>query len=614
MPAERPLTPSGARLREALLRSGSSLTADGRVMSLALSEIRRAFGGRDDAPSLDQLRIALRVFFAGHQELSPTQIRYVCHGVAVPLDEQQGGRLIDDSALFESLMALLGKYERQERRFRKFYQGLLQGYFSFTNDAGPQSNAQINWTGLRRYLDEHLPALHADARRRGIVPEWLDTLRDHANLLTDDPCSRYASHLATGETAELTQVFDGLGIDSNSWVWEEVVMAYVRSVCERDDAGFQDALGDVLAYVNGRAHIKLPQLLAVRAAALVVRRYSDCRERPEHERLRDACLTLIGNPWIDPTAWDAHVNHEPARQMVEGWLKRRLIRDFFELLAKDGAADLRRLNYWLKWEPEISDMWFVLGRDAQRNKSAAFTNVRKRMAGKDRRLTDATDDNNAFVMRIGSLLVVEFGVTGNACYAFEASRFPVDLDAPAFSLYAIKNRRVAALWLSHSGYSWEQNFDVKLRGLLRTTPVTPVTPVAPRATATQSRAAPTPPRRPSPTPPPVPNTSNRPAGPFDGLMPRVAPPLMSPPPEHPAAPLAGVVPRDARRTRSESFEHELRDALSLCEASGFEWEDNRSNGGALWVLLEQRRQRPHLANRLDALGFEFKPGQGFWLK
>lgn len=601
-----------------MLRNGPSLTADARVMSVALREIRRAFGGRDDTPSLDQLKIALRTFFAGRQGLSPTQIRYVCYGVAVPLDDRQGERLIDDRALFRSLMALLGDYEQQERRFRKFYQGLLQGYFSFTSDSGQQSDPHANWVGLRRYLDERLPAVHASASERGIVPEWLDTLREHANLLTDDPCSRYASHLASGRTAELAQVFDGLGIDSNSWVWEEVVMAYVRSVCERDDAEFQDALGDVLAYVNGRADIKLPQLLAVRAAARVIRRYAKCRNRPEHERLRDTCLTLIGNPWIDPTAWDAHVNHEPARQMVEGWLKRRLIRDFFELLAKDGAADLRRLNYWLKWEPEISDMWFVLGRDAQRNKSAAFTNVRKRMAGKDRILADAADDNNAFVMRVGSLLVVEFGVTGNACYAFEASRFPVDLDAPAFSLYGMKNRRVAALWLSHSGYTWEQNFDMKLRGLLRTTPATPATP---RATAAPSRAAATPPRatatppsRPQVTPPPVSRAPNRPAGPFDGLMPREASPLVSPPPERPAAPLEGLVPRDARRTRAESFDRELRDVLSLCELSGFEWEDNRSNGGALWVLLEQRRQRPHLANRLEALGFEFKPGQGFCLK
>ncbi|SAK99805.1 hypothetical protein AWB78_05829 [Caballeronia calidae] len=556
-----------------MLRNGLSLTTDTRVMSMALSDIRGAFGGDGGAPSLDQLKIALRAFFTDRKDLSPTQIRYVCYGVAVPLDDEEGERLIDDQALFRSLMALLSDYERQERRFRKFYQGLLQGYFGFTSDADPASAAHVNWIGLRRYLNERLPFVHESANRRGMVPEWLDTLREHANLLSDDPCSRYASSFAAGETAELAEVFDGLGIDSNSWVWEEVVMAYVRSVCERGEAEFQDALGDVLRYVNGRADIKLPQLLAVRAAALAVKRYAECRNRPEHERLRDTCLTLIGNPWIDPTAWDAHVNHEPARQMVEGWLKRRLIRDFFEVLAKDGAADLRRLNYWLKWEPEITDMWFVLGKDAQRNKTSAFTNVRKRMAGKDRILTDAADDNNAFIMRIGSLLVIEYGVTGNACYAFEESRFPVDLDAPAFSIYGMKNRRVAALWLSHNGSSWERNFDMKLRELLHKAP-------APK------RAAGTPSRQASVTRPP-----HRPAGPFDGLM-----------------------PREASRVVLDRVERELRDVLSLCEASGFEWEDNRPNGGALWVLLEQRRQRPYLAERLDALGFQFKAGRGFWLK
>ncbi|MDR5760697.1 EH signature domain-containing protein [Caballeronia sp. LZ035] len=564
MPIDRSLTFAGARLRQAML-GGSPLSGDTRVMSIALSDIRHAFGGESGAPSLDQLNVALRTFFSGRKDLSPTHVKYVCYGVSVPLDEDGNQRLIDDSVLFNRLIGLLSDYERQERRFRNCYQGLLQSYFSFANHVGEASTAHANWVRLRRYLQDRFPTVLEGAGRLGMIPDWLGTLRDHANLLTDHPCRRYARHLAEGETAELARVFDGLGIDSNSWVWEEVVMAYVHSVCERGNAEFQGALDDVLAYVTGRAAIKLPQLLAVRAAAFAVKRYAQCRNRPEHERLRDTCLSLIGNPWIDPTAWNAHVRHEPARQMVEGWLKRRLIRDFFEVLAKDGAADLRRLNYWLKWEPEISDMWFVLGKDAQRNRSAAFTDVRKRMAGRDRILVDAIDENNAFIMRIGSLLVVEFGVTGNACYFFEASRFPGDLSTAVFSRHGLKNKQVAALWLPHTVYSWEANFDFKMRELLQKEP-----------------------------------TSPRPAG--------------ESPRQEPAAPFDGLMPAKASRSDSDSVEGPLQEILSLCEANGIEWEDNRPKGGALWVLLEQCRQHPRLVDGLDKLGFAFKPGRGFWLK
>jgi hypothetical protein len=473
MPADRPLTPIGRKLLEAMLQDRPAAWGDTRVMPLALREIRHAFGDHSDAPSLDQLKRALRAFFADRTDLSPTQVKYVCYGVTVPRDDTENGeRIIDDRTLFDTLFDVLRDYETQERRFRQCYQGLLQGYFGFRHDHGEESAAQSNWIELRHYLNEQLPGIHANAKSRGFVPVWLDTLSEHDNLLTDDPCSRYADKFETGKTDDLRALFGGIGIESNSWVWDEVVMAYVRSVCERGDAEFHDALRCVVPFLNGKATIKLPQLLAIRATAAVVTRYAQCGNRPEHDGLRDACVALIGNPWLDPTAWRARVGHEPARQMVEGWLKRRLIKDFFEVLAKDGAADLRRLKYWLKWEPEISDMWFVLGEDAQDNRTAAFNSVRKRMAGRDRLLTDAAADNNAFVMRIGSLLVIEFGVTGNACYVFDDSKCPVDLDARAFSIRRLKNQVRAALRLSHNG-SWEYNFDARLREALDRAPTAP---------------------------------------------------------------------------------------------------------------------------------------------
>ena len=58
---------------------------------------------------------------------------------------------------------------------------------------------------------------------------------------------------------------------------------------------------------------------------------------------------------------------DEAREMILGWLRRRLIKDFFELLSEDRAAEPRRLNYWLRFEPAIEDMWFVLGSQARRS-------------------------------------------------------------------------------------------------------------------------------------------------------------------------------------------------------------------------------------------------------
>jgi len=241
-------------------------------------------------------------------------------------------------------------------------------------------------------------------------------------------------------------------------------------VCQGADEVFKGQMQAVLDLVNGTTAVTLPAALSVAATAMIVTRYAHCTDHPEHAGLRDTCVQWIGNPWVKRTAWDAAVNHEPARLMVNSWLKQRLIKDFFELLAADGAADLRRLNYWLKWEPQISDMWFVLGQDAASSRATDFVELRKRMSGRDRRLQDSNPMNNAFVMRIGPLVVIEFGVTGNACYMFAASDFKANLDQRMLGMYELKQRVSVAARLSHAGSNWEGKFDQEIRRLLQRVP------------------------------------------------------------------------------------------------------------------------------------------------
>ena len=62
-------------------------------------------------------------------------------------------------------------------------------------------------------------------------------------------------------------------------------MAYVRAVCDKDDGQFQQSLAGVLQLVNGQSELKLPQLLAVQATAMVVKRYSGCANRPETRKV-----------------------------------------------------------------------------------------------------------------------------------------------------------------------------------------------------------------------------------------------------------------------------------------------------------------------------------------
>ena len=621
MPDSRPLNALRASLAAALrMRSGhhGPVWGDPKAMTTALKAVKLAFGGADsmEHPDREDLLEAVLRFHRDHQAATFTQLKYVCYGVTVPVGAD-GWRLIDRTPLFARLMALVDERSGQAKQFRRCYQGLIAGYFGFNHDTKNPAAAGSNWLSLRGFLGSRLAPVAEAARRRGREPEWLTTLAQHRNLLDDRPCVRYAVALRRGDRSELAEVCKGLGIERSSWVWHEAVMAYVHEVVKGDDAGFKSDLLKVLPLIDGRHDdLQLPATVALEAAALLVLRYADCAEKPEHDDLRDVCLRRIGNPWLERPAWDASVKSEPARRMVEGWLKRRLIKDFFELLAHDGAADVRRLNYWLKWEPRISEMWFVLGTDARNNRTKKFADVVARMAGYDRSLTNCPDHrNNAFVMRIGSLLVIEFGTTGNACYIFEASDFVTSLDKRGLSIHALKQVQHATR-LSHA-WQWEFKFDGDLGALLgEAAPAAlPAALGAVQRVQEVDLAAADPPegalRSNAPSAePPTPGGGYRPS--WSAFTPSA-----------PAPARAKDRPEPPNREPDETLEQANRDAQSRTLIGdldlhirnlGMTVEDNRSKGGALWLRLPESRLPPGFAMQklIESYGFRFAKGKGFY--
>jgi hypothetical protein len=599
MPNLRPLDALRARLRAELDPQHifqSPGWADTRVMTEALRIIKRDLGGNDGGePTQDVLQESLQRFADTRQVANFTELKYVCYGVTVPL-ENRHWRVIDSEPLFNDLIGFVRQRESQPKQFRRCYQGLLSGYFGFDRHVESKGSGPGNWNSLRGFLGDSLRPMLKASTQRGTTPDWVRALDDHRNLLTEDACSRYAKGLLRDDPSELKTVCEALGVASNSWVWEETLMTYVRLVCEYKDLEFKRRLPNLLKLVDGQMEMKLPDMLASKAVAMAVARYSHCEDRVEHTALRDRCLRWIGNPWLQRAAWDAQVNHEPARKMVESWLKRRLIKDFFELLAHDGSADLRRLNYWLKWEPQITDMWFVLGTDARNNHSAPFLEVRKRMSGQDRFLSDNNHLNNAFVMRIGQLLVIEFGVTDNACYVFAAADFHTSLEQKTFSIHELK-QKAQAKRLSHIS-QWEGKFDYELKRLLQSVPMSKgrlrikEPPLSARPEVRQAA-----------------NESVEWEKLRESVQSPAAKSLLSALGQR-TAPLSTTTgPRKTAFTDRDFIE--LR---AQCVRHKIEWEDHRPKKGALWVLLTERHKRPSFAAMLEQHGFKYAEGKGFWLK
>lgn len=435
-----------------------------QLMTKALGDVRNAF----DTPVINiPERTVAKVLLAyrGSGILqSFLDLKYACFGIGQECGDKW--RLINDDILFPKLLGEVDELREEPRRFRKCYQGLLSGYFGY-----PLFECETpgHWERLCAYLDSRLTV----AQQATPHPRWLTQLAQHRNLLGPKPCECYFRKQGL-TLAELHQIMhDDLGVPRESWLWQELIVSQVEEACRKDEDHFKNDLNHLLE--NELEQPILTETLLVRCTSMLIRRYAQCASTSEHPALRDAALDHIGNPWLKRTSWDAHVKttsgepDEKARIMVNGWLKRQLIKDFFELLSDDGSADPRRLNYWLRFEPVIEDMWFALGPYAYQHSGREFKEFRGRGRGRILKLeASGAAQNNAFIMRLGKLVVVEFGVKGNACYIYPWEGLPFDLIKSWVNGNdsGLKNKYVGERFIHRDSDSSRTSWERKLDGIL----------------------------------------------------------------------------------------------------------------------------------------------------
>lgn len=538
-------------------------------MAATLAKIRKDH----DAPAVeaDKRTIAVAISYLRRNGKPDgwRGLKHACIGVCSP-DER--GWLPAADAVFLTKLLEFADAEAEERRRLKCMQMLLMGYWTFRpGEAAPA--AAEGWRVLRAWLRKALDKCSASAGKK---PGWFETLRSHQNLLGENPCHRYGAGLLSGDASELEAAIEGLGIPLDSWVHEEAALAQIKAAIALPHDRFRAAMPALVDLASDKGAIRLSPGLKTRCVAALVSRYSRCPDRPEHVALRDAAVAIVGNPWLRRASWDASVTDDSgkpdnaAREMVNGWLKHRLISDFFELLSTDGAGDTRRLEYWLRFAPYIEDMWFALGSDAQYARGESFNDFRQRARGRLLDLEGTTADNNAFVMRIGEYLAVEFGAKGNAFYMFRWGSLPPALENLLTSGLARPRVPIAFLkWPQNAGRlihkdstskgtSWEQKFDQAI-------------------------------------------------GPLIGLWPDKPPATAHSLPAHAAN--AVEQPRAARSAVLRgAFNQANWDAF--VRENGLSTKDNRVFMGALWVHGEELSE--HVKAQLVAWKFKHRFGKGWW--
>jgi hypothetical protein len=587
---------------------------DPRPMRDAAKSVAQAFDSIGGAPPAAGLLQAVLAFVRDGQAGNFNQLKYVCYGLTLSIDTQHA-RLADDDQHFKRLLSAVDDQRGEYRRYRRCYQALLQSYFAFPGPAPdtPQPSAAAGFLGLRAYLSDRLEVVARP--KTGRVPGWVLTLKEHDNLLTDTPCDRYTHQLAQGRTELLAEVCAGLGISRDSWVWQEVILAYLREICARSDVTFKRAVDTALDLADGHTELKPSPGTSRLVVSRVVKRYSEAAQHPELPRLRDASVEQIGNPWVKRAAWDAWVQHEPARQMVDSWLKSKLMEDFFTLLSEQTGetTDRRRLQYWLRYVPVITDMWFALGPLARRNRSPEFREVLNRMAGRRPNLDPSLGDgNNAFIMKIGNHYFIEFGAKGNACYYYREDQLPFDPMQASLSIHDLKQLKRQRV--SHvPSATWEAEFDRRFRPLMddvsRVDTYRTQTRQVQQASSFFER--------------PQKLASNEPGR--ESTTPSIDPPKGSngePELSQPAWPsyrrpsasseaVAKAQPAISPKTGAKSTKG-LLSVLSLCDLFGVKHEDLRSKGGSLWVYTDPVKF-PALVSDLEAIGFKYKLLRGYWL-
>ena len=427
-----------------------------QLMSKALMDVQLAFDTPGDVLPSRSVTLTLFSFRNSGKLITFLDVKYVCFGVGQHIGTDEWC-LLNDPSLLKKLFNLVDTYQSEPRRFRKCYQGLLSGYFGYPCHSNKTSETgRVNWKSLRDFLYKRLPfALSAS-----LDGSWLGTLDAHVNLLRDKPCERYRDALLDDDYTELKAACNSLGVPSGSWVWEEAIVSRMEAACSLNDSIFSSHLKSLLKAITDNS---LSHLLSIRCISMLLIRYVAILNKEVHPELRDSAVRIIGNPWLNRSAWDAQVKNDDARKMVDGWLKKKLIFDFFSLLSEDGSSDKRRLNYWLRYESVIDDMWFALGPHARNNTGADFKKFRERAKGRLLDLENSgTAENNAFILCLGEWVIVEFGSKGNACYIYRHNVLPFELGERSWvnCNTDLKSKIHGKQFIHRDGdLSWEEKLD-----------------------------------------------------------------------------------------------------------------------------------------------------------
>lgn len=338
------------------------------------------------------------------------------------------------------------------------YFPLLYSYFAVEQDE--INKRPNNWIGLRNILNTNRSTVFQATPR---PKKWLTTLTDHPEVLSLDPSKRFIhDFLHNSDDSRVSSQLESLSIAPNSWFWDSLVSSSIKSVKAMKEDDYFKVIPRFLLLLE-----KNPIYTTAILTALLERYASTSKRTLVHEALKSICLTQWGNPQYDSAAGWRNVNPD-TRKMVVQWFVRADLEAFFKLFSQ--TADVDRFDYWIKFIDKISFSQIFLGPAAVQSRHAEHRKFRELNHGRLKNITGSTPSNNAFLLKIDNVHIVDFSDTGNACYGY--GDLPFNLSKKNITVHELKSKQHSifksdsgrATSLSHSG-NWEAKFDEKLAEL-----------------------------------------------------------------------------------------------------------------------------------------------------
>lgn len=549
-----------------LLRGMESFSLRSANTTVLDKAIKRLKDHTPHEPTYGQLEATVQRFWSSGTLLDFNDQRLVSHGLLHPIDEA-GTCLWQSRRHLTVLLQSLGTLKEAPRKLRRCYWGLLQAYFSIdAEDDDEDPVSYENWITLRRFLKENMTHLGDEHS----APEWVALLRVNKGLFEDHPCDPYAEALLSGDSSAVQELEATLTIGPSSWFRSQLLVAQVDHVVNASDKAFVDHLPLVLERIADN------RVYRDRLFAYILDRYSVVPNTPLHKSLRDNAVAWWGNPWLPTNQpnW-ARVN-EATKRMVTTWLNTEFITAFFKKLSNDGAGDTRRAKFWLKYAPVMSSVHFGLTPHTYGSRDRDMEVLKYKLHGLWTKFR-SSGSNNAFIMFLGPLVLVEFGDAG-AVYGYDTrTRIPFDikrtLEEQKNILNSLKHDS-RVLWKSHASPNWATELAMELRDRFDIVPY---------------QAS------------PLPISIAEGPGPRPGTLPRAGN----------AMPLIETTQNQSRNVEREVRTFTDQALRQLARQHELTVDDQRHRGGNLWVRMANIS--PAVESKLEEWGFEFKPRKGWWL-